>query len=125
MSRIKSVYKVGEGESGPPFRAKADSACRVETECGTVYWFSRPDEDGVRDVVREPAAGGKSCTMIVQRPTRHPRNQEISERFRGELRTDVQVGMSLALEVTGEKSRILSEVVVKIEPGDIPEDLFT
>ena len=74
--------------------------------------------------MREPSPGGTSATMIVQKPTAHPKNHEISEKFRGKLKSDVEVGMSLALEVSGEASRILSEVVVKIEPGNVPEEIF-
>lgn len=125
MSRFKSVYSVKEERSSvPPFAVAAASGCRVETECGTVYWLGCPDDEGFRDVMREPTSTGTSATMIVQKPTAHPKNHAISEKFRGKLKSDVEVGMSLALEVAGEASRILSEVVVKIEPGNVPEELF-
>ena len=128
MGRFKSVYSVQPVEpSTPPFAAAMASGCRIETECGTVYWLGRPDNEGVRDVMREPAPDGTSGTMVMQAPTAHPKSQEISEKFRAKLRSDVKVGMSLALEISSEASkpsRILSEVVVTIEPGDVPEELF-
>ena len=125
VSKFKGLYSVKEEKSSvPPFAVATASGCRVETECGTVYWLGCPDDEGIRDVMREPSPGGTSATMIVQKPTAHPKNHEISEKFRGKLKSDVEVGMSLALEVSGEASRILSEVVVKIEPGNVPEEIF-
>ena len=125
MSKFKGVYKVETVPSSiEPFAKATTTGCRIETECGTVYWLGCPDDEGFRDVMREPAPEGASGTMVVQRPTAHPKNHKIRGKFRAKLRIDVEVGMSLALEVTGEKSRILSEVVVNIEPGNVPEELF-
>lgn len=129
MGKFKSVYSVQpDVASVPPFAKETASGCRVETECGTVYWLGSPDDEGIRDVMREPAKDGTSATMMVQRPTAHPKSQEISEKFRATLRSDVKAGMSLSLEISGEASgkasRILSEVVVAIEPGNVPEELF-
>ncbi len=125
MSKFKGVYSVNDAaKSIAPFAAETASGCRVETECGTVYWLGCPDDEGVRDVMREPSPDGTSATMVMRRPTAHPKNHKISEKFRAKLRSDVEAGMSLALEISGEESRILSEVVVNIEPGNVPEELF-
>ncbi len=125
MSKFKGVYSVNEVENSiPPFVAEAASGCRIETACGTVYWLGCPDDEGFRDIVREPAPDGASSTMVMQKPTAHPKTHKISEKFRGKLRSDVEVGMSLALEISGGASRILSEVVVNIEPGNVPDELF-
>ena len=125
MSKFKGVYSVNDvDDSIEPFTMATASGCRIETECGTVYWLGCPDDEEFRDIVREPPLDGTSGTMLMQPPTAHPKSHEISEKFRGKLRSDVTVGMSLALEVFGEKSRILSEVVVNIEPGNVPEELF-
>ncbi len=125
MSKFKGVYSVNDvDESIAPFAVGTASGCRIETGCGTVYWLGNPDDEGFRDIVREPPQDGTSGSMVMQPPTKHPKSSEVSERFRGKLRADVEVGMSLAFEVFGEKSRILSEVVVNIEPRDVPEELF-
>ncbi len=125
MSKFKGVYSVNDAaKSIEPFAKATTTGCRIETECGTVYWLGCPDDEGVRDVMREPAPEGASGTMIMQAPNAQSESPKIKGRFRGKLRSDVEIGMSLALEISGQASRILSEVVVNIEPGNVPEELF-
>ncbi len=62
MSRFKGVYSVKpERSSVPPFAVAAESGCRIETECGTVYWLGSPDDEGFRDVLREPKPNSTSA----------------------------------------------------------------
>ena len=128
MKKLKGVYSrnetKGSNEFIEPFAIGTASSCRIESESGTVYWLSAPEEDGYRSVVREPPRNAATGTMIVQPPTADQEHVEIKDRFRGRLRSDVQVGMSLALDIFGSKTRILSEVVVRIERGNVPDEIF-
>ncbi len=126
MTKFNNVYSAKDMTDG--YAVDAPSDCRIETQSGTVYWLSAPDADGYRSVVREPLPGTATGTLFVQAPTTHvekdEENSEASEKFRGKLRSEVVVGMSLALEVLGRETGLLSEVVVKIEPGDVPKEIF-
>ena len=126
MSKFKNVFSAKDMTDGYP--VDAPSACRIETESGTVYWLSAPDADGYRSVVREPPQDTFSTgTLFVQAPPtdeKHEENSEAGEKFRGRLRSEVVVGMSLALEILGQETGLLSEVVVGIEPGNVPKEIF-
>lgn len=128
MSKFKSVYslseKNGANEATEPFAIETPSSCRIESESGTVYWLSAPDEAGYRAVVREPPQDATTGTMVVQPMTAEQQDVEIGDRFRGKLRSDIEVGMSLALEVFGSETRILSEVVVAIDRENVPDEIF-
>ena len=122
MSRFKSVYSVNDvGDGVPPFPMNEASACRVETESGTIYWLGVPDDDGFRDIVRQPREDNISASMVMQRPAAGQKSTALRKRFRGRLKADVEVGVSLALEVRGQEVRILSETVIDIRPREVPE----
>ena len=49
---------------------------------------------------------------------------DLGDKFRGCLAGEVQIGMPFVLEVSGRDTRILSEVVVAIEVGNLPQMIF-
>jgi hypothetical protein len=49
---------------------------------------------------------------------------DLGDKFRCRLGGDVVIGLPFVLEVTGRETRILSEVVVAIEVGNVPEMIF-
>lgn len=111
-----------QGESF--FSAEEPSSCRIETQGGTVYWLSEPQDEGFRWVVREHLKSSETNTMVVQR---HPHSKEpfdLGDKFRGKLGGDVQLGMPFVLEILDRDTRIRSEVVVAIEAGNVPQMVF-
>jgi len=111
-------------KDGGFFSAEDSSSCRVETQGGTVYWLSEVQEDGFRWVVREHLESSDTNTMVMQRFSNSKDSLDLGDKFRGKLAGDVQTGMPLVLEVFGRETRILSEVVVGIEVGNIPQMIF-
>jgi hypothetical protein len=110
-------------QSQQVFRADDDSGCRIETQGGTVYWVSEADEDGVRWIVREHLKSSNTNTMVLQRFSKRS-ELDLGDKFRGKLAGEVEVGKPFVLEVADRDTRILSEPVVAIEAGPIPEMLF-
>ena len=123
MTRFKGVLSASDRTHTGSYSVDDPSDCRIETEGGTVYWFSGPAEDGYRSVLRDPPRDHVTGTLLVQKPT-SSEHAELHTKFRGKLRTEVKVGISLALEVLGSDASVLSEVVVSIETGDVPEEIF-
>jgi hypothetical protein len=106
------------------FPAEEPSSCRIETQGGTVYWLSEPHDDGYRWVVREHLKSSDTNTMVMQRFSHSTESLDLGDKFRGKLGGDVQIGMPLVLEVFNRETRILSEVVVAIEVGNVPQMIF-
>ncbi len=100
------------------------SSCRIETQGGTVYWLSQADDEGNRWVVREHLQSSETNTMVMQRFSTANESLDLGDKFRGRLAGDVQAGMPFVLEVAGRETRILSEVVIAIEVGNVPEMIF-
>ncbi len=123
-------YVSGEYMSEEPaaqenvFSERDPSSCRVETQGGSVYWLSEPDGDGYRWVVREHLQSSDSNTMVMQKFSSSKESLDLGDKFRGKLAGDVQAGMPFVLEVSGRETRILSEVVVAIEVGNVPQMIF-
>ena len=106
------------------FSERDPSSCRVETQGGSVYWLSEADEDGYRWIVREHLQSSDTNTMVMQKFSSSKESLDLGDKFRGKLAGDVQAGMPFVLEVSGRETRILSEVVVAIEVGNVPEMIF-
>ena len=108
------------------FCSRHPSSCRIETQSGTIYWFSAPDSDHVRDVYREsPDAGGPSSTLKVAAPQARTDDPKVREgRFRCTILNDVEVGKSLILKPLDESCKVLSEAVTSIETTEVPAALF-
>jgi hypothetical protein len=119
----KGVYTANHQHE---YAAQAGRSCRIETQSGTVYWLSPPDDEGYRAIIREPARDASTGTLLVQGAVGAggADGAHLTERFRGKLGADAKVGMSLNLQVFGTASRVLSEVVVRIEEGNVPPGLF-
>lgn len=49
---------------------------------------------------------------------------DLGDKFQARVRSDVEIGATFVLEVVDKETRILSEPVVGIEVGNIPEMLF-
>ena len=54
----------------------------------------------------------------------HEGGLDLGDKFRGRLHGEVEVGSSFVLESVDKDTRILSEPVVAIEVGNVPEMLF-
>ena len=106
------------------FSEGESSSCRLETRGGTVYWLSEADGDGLRWVVREHLQSSDTNTMVMQKFSQSKDRVDFGDKFRGRLTGDIQQGMPFVLEVPEHDTRILSEVVVAIEVGNIPEMIF-
>ena len=106
------------------FSAEDSASCRVETHGGTVYWLSDAHDDGYRWIVREHLESSDTNTMVMQRFSNSKDSLDLGDKFRGKLGGDVQIGMPLVLEVFERDTRILSEAVVGIEVGNIPQMIF-
>jgi hypothetical protein len=99
------------------------SSCRIETNGGTVYWLSQANSGGVRWIVREHLKSSNTNTMVMHKFSKQGA-VDLGDKFRGRLGGDVQVGIPFVLEVVDRDTRILSESVVAIEVGNIPEMIF-
>ncbi len=89
-----------------------------------MYWLSEADDDGYRWVVREHLQSSDSNTMVMQKFSSSKESLDLGDKFRGRLAGDVQAGMPFVLEVSDRETRILSEVVVAIEVGNVPQMIF-
>ncbi len=112
-------------EGAPRFFPENDpSSCRIETRGGTVYWLSAPESDGYRWVVREELRGAETETMVMQK-LRHSKDAfDLGDKFRARLAGGVQEGLPFVLEVKGSDTKILTEIVVSLETGTLPEMVF-
>ncbi|MBI4601683.1 MAG: hypothetical protein HY721_06965 [Planctomycetes bacterium] len=106
------------------FAEREAASCRVETQGGSVYWLSEPDDSGTRWVVREHLQSSDTNTMVMQKFSQSKERLDLGDKFRARLGGDIQQGMPFVLEVREHDTRILSEVVVAIEVGNIPEMIF-
>ena len=106
------------------FSEKDPASCRIETQGGTVYWVSAADDDGNRWIVREQLKTSDTNTMVMQKFSHSRESLDLGDKFRGKLAGDVQQGMPFVVEVTEHETRILSEIVVAIEVGNVPEMIF-
>lgn len=118
MSTSNESSKVQSFEDSNP------GSCRVETQGGTVYWISTSDEDGMRWIVREHLRSSDTNTMVMQPITSTKEALDLGDKFQGRLGGDIVIGLPFVLEVSGRETRILSEVVVAIEIGNVPEMIF-
>lgn len=106
------------------FFAESDSSsCRIETQGGTVYWLSQGDDDGVRWIVREHLKSSDTNTMVMHKAS-SSKEIDLGDKFRARIRSDVEIGSPFVLEVVDKDVRILSEPVVGIEVGNVPEMIF-
>ena len=115
---------MSEENKGSFFSERDFSSCRVETQGGSVYWLSESGDDGYRWVVREHLDAMDTNTMVMQKFSSSKESLDLDDKFRGRLAGDVQTGMPFVLEVSGRETRILSEVVVAIEVGNVPQAIF-
>ncbi len=99
------------------------SSARIETQGGTVYWLSQADENGVRWVVREHLKTSDTNTMVMHKASKSG-EIDLGDKFQGLIRSNVEMGSPFIIEVVDKESRILSEPVVGIEIGNVPEMLF-
>lgn len=106
------------------FSEQDTSSCRLETQGGTVYWLSEAADDRFRWVVREHLQSSDTNTMVMQKFSQTKDRLDLGDKFRARLAGDIQQGMPFVLEVPEHDTRILSEVVVAIEVGNIPEMIF-
>ena len=113
-----------EAEKVQTLEKSAHASCRVETEGGAVYWISLPDSEVKRWVVREQLRNSQSNTMVVQPITMSKDSLDLNEKFKARLGGDLVVGLPFILELDDNESRILSEVVVSLEVGNVPERIF-
>lgn len=93
----------------------ADREFSALTASGTKYEFSRPDEDGWRTVLRKAKSEGDT-TILSLKPDGMDKHAHQIERkeFTGKLKNDVQMGMSLYVEIKNESRTLVSEKVRKI-----------
>ena len=115
---------MSEENQGNFFSERDPSSCRIETQGGSVYWLSEAADDGYRWVVREHIEDTDSNTMVMQKFSSTKDSLDLDDKFRGRLAGDVQSGMPFVLEVSGRETRILSEVVIAIEVGNVPQAIF-
>ena len=110
---------------GPRFFSERDpSSCRIETSGGTVYWISQADDEGYRWVLREQLQSSETNTMVMQKFSQSKDSLDLGDKFRARLAGDIQQGMPFVLEVEKTETRILSEIVVDLEAGKVPEMIF-
>jgi len=105
------------------FSESDPSSCRIETQGGTVYWLSHGDDRGIRWIVREHLKSSDTNTMVMHKAS-SSQEIDLGDKFRARIRSDVEVGSPFVLEVVDKDTRILSEPVVGIEVGNVPEMLF-
>lgn len=113
-----------ESEKVQTFEDGNTGSCRIETEGGTVYWISVPGSDGKRWIVREHLRDSDSNTMVMQPITSSKDGLDLGDKFQARLGGDIVIGLPFVLEVDDHETRILSEVVVAIEVGNVPEMIF-
>ncbi len=106
------------------FSENNPSSCRIETQGGTVYWLSEAGEDGVRWVVREHLKSSVTNTMVMQKFSSSQERLDLGDKFRASLGGDVVIGLPFVLEVKNRDTRILTEAVINIEVGNVPEMVF-
>ncbi len=106
------------------FEESNPGSCRIETEGGTVYWLSQPDGEARRWVVREHLRNSDTNTMVMQPITSSKDGLDLGDKFQARLGGDIVIGLPFVLEVSNTGTRILSEVVVAIEVGNVPEMIF-
>ena len=120
MGTSKESSKVQNFDENDP------GSCRVETQGGTVYWISNPEPDGTsRWVMREHLRSSETTTMVMQPITNTKEGLDLGDKFQARLGGDIVVGLPFVLEVNEHETRILSEAVVTIEVGNVPEMLFS
>ncbi len=100
------------------------SSCRIETQGGTVYWLSEAGPNGIRWVVREHLKSSETNTMVMQKFSTCKESLDLGDKFRATLGGDVVIGLPFVLEVKNRDTRILTEAVVTIEVGNVPEMVF-
>ncbi len=114
-----------ENPSGIRVFSESDpSSCRIETQGGTVYWLSEAGPDGVSWVVREHLKSSDTNTMVMQKFSTCQERLDLGDKFRAALGGDVVLGLPFVLEVKNRDTRILTEAVVTIEVGNVPEMVF-
>lgn len=112
-------------DKAPRFFSERDpSSARIETQGGTVYWLSEAGADGLRWVVREQLRGAETETMVMQKLRHSKEALDLGDKFRARLAGDVQEGLPFVLEVEGSETKILTEIVVSIETGTVPQMVF-
>ena len=115
---------MNDAEKVQTFEESNTGSCRIETEGGTVYWLSPPDDDNNRWVVREHLRNSETNTMVMQPITSSKDGLDLGDKFKARLGGDIVIGLPFVLEVNSQETRILSEVVVAIEVGNVPEMIF-
>ena len=100
------------------------SSCRIETQGGTVYWLSEAGADGSRWVVREHLRSSETNTMVMHRFSKSQDPLDLGDKFKALLGGDVVLGLPFVLEVKNRDTRILTEAVVAIEVGNVPQMVF-
>ena len=100
------------------------SSCRIETQGGTVYWLSEAGTNGLRWVVREHLKSSETNTMVMQKFSTSQERLDLGDKFRATLGGEVVIGLPFVLEVKNRDTRILTEAVVSIEVGNVPEMVF-
>ena len=106
------------------FAERNPASCRIETQGGTVYWLSEAAESGFRWIVREHLQSSDTNTMVMQKFSHTKASLDLGDKFRGKLSGDIQQGMPFVIEIPDRETRILSEIVVTVEVGNIPEMIF-
>ncbi len=114
-----------DAEKVQTFEESNPGSCRIETEGGTVYWLSAPDAENHRWVVREHLRNSETNTMVMQPITNSKDGLDLGDKFKARLGGDIVIGLPFVLEVNDCETRILSEVVVAIEVGNVPEMIFS
>jgi len=119
MGTSSESSKIQNFDEGNP------ESCRVETQGGTIYWISNPDDESCRWVMREHLRSSDTNTMVMQPIINTREALHLGDKFQARLGGDIVVGLPFVLEVNDRETRILSEVVVTIEVGNVPEMLFS
>ncbi len=114
----------GNNEGVRVFSETDPSSCRIETQGGTVYWLSEAGTNGIRWVVREHLKSSETNTMVMQKFATSQEPLDLGDKFRATLGGDVVIGLPFVLEVKNRDTRILTEAVVTIEVGNVPEMVF-
>lgn len=107
------------------FLAEKDgAACRIETRGGTVYWVSSSDAEGLRWVIREQLQSADTNTQVVQRGVGTRIEVDLGDKFRARLKGAVTPGKPCVLEMPRDGAQIVTDVVVAVEVGGLPEMIF-
>ena len=109
-------------ENVQSFEPSHPESFRIETEGGTVYWLSAPDSESTRQVIREHELS--TGTMIMQPIATSSDGPDFGSKFKARLGGDLVTGLPFLLEVQDSETRILSEAIVSIEVGNVPEMVF-